>query len=86
MSLVAVGVKLFPFHGAEFRRVLCRLLTLLEHNDASQFTLQSFRAGRATSLAASGLSIAEILIAGEWKSFGFLKYCHALMISLCKHC
>ena len=49
LSLVAVGVKLFPFNGKEFRRVLCRLLTLLGHNDASQVTLKSFKAGRATS-------------------------------------
>ena len=35
LSLVAVGAKLFPFNGTEFRRVLCRLLTLLGHNEAS---------------------------------------------------
>ena len=49
LSLVAVGVKLFPFNGTEFGRVLYRLLTLLGHHDASQVTLKSFRAGRATS-------------------------------------
>ena len=65
------------FNGAVFRRVLRRLLTLLGHNDASQVTPKSFRAGRATSLAASGHSIGEILIAGEWKSSAFLKYCQA---------
>ena len=27
LSLVAVGAKLFPFNGKEFRRVLCRLLS-----------------------------------------------------------
>ena len=74
LSQGAVGVKLFPFNGAGFRRVLCRLLTLLGHNDASQVTLKSFRAGCATSLAASEHSIDEILIAGEWKSSAFLKY------------
>ena len=35
------------------------------------------RAGRATSLAASGHSIGEILIAGEWKPSAFPKYCRA---------
>ena len=44
LSLVAVGLELFPFNGAEFRRILCRLLTLLGHNDASQVTLKRFRA------------------------------------------
>ena len=77
LSLVAVGVKLFPFNGTEFGRVLCRLLTLLGHLDASQVTLKSVRAGRATSLAAGGHSIGEILIAGEWKSSAFLEYCQA---------
>ena len=75
--VVTVGVKLFPLNGIEFRRVLCRLLILLGHNDASHVTLKSFRAGRATSLAASGHSIGEILVAGEWKSCAFLKYCQA---------
>ena len=47
------------------------------HSDASQFTLKGFRAGRATSLAASVHSIGEILIAQEWKSSAFLRYCQA---------
>ena len=55
----------------------CCLLSLLGHNDASEVTLKSVKAGRATSLAASGHSIDEILIAGEWKSSAFLKYCQA---------
>ena len=76
--LSLVGMMLFFFSGTEFRRVLCRLLTLLSHNDASELTLKSFRAGRATSLAASGHSIGEILIAGESKSSAFLKYCQAV--------
>ena len=77
LNLVAAGEKLFQFNGTEFRRVLRRLLTFLGHNGASQFTLKDFRAGRATSLAASGHSIGEILIAGEWKSSVFLRYCQA---------
>ena len=43
LSLVAVGVKLFPFNGTEFRLVLCRLLTLLGRNGASQVTLKMFQ-------------------------------------------
>ena len=38
-------------------------------------TSQTGETLRATSLAASGDSIGEILIAGEWKSSAFLKYC-----------
>ena len=77
LNLVATVVKLFQFNDTEFRRVLCRLLTFLIHNDASQFTLKDFRAGRARFLAASGNSIGEILIAGERKSSAFLRYCQA---------
>ena len=33
LSLVAVGVKIFPFSGTEFKGSLCRLLTLLGQND-----------------------------------------------------
>ena len=32
---------------------------------------------RATSLAAAGCHLGEILAAGEWKSGAFLRYCHA---------
>ena len=59
LSIAAVGVKLF---------LLCRLLTLLGHSGASQVAFKSFTAGRAASLAASGHSIGNILIASEWKS------------------
>ena len=77
LDRVATGEKLFQFNGAEFRRILCRLLTLLGHRDASHVTLKSFRAGRATCLAPNGHSIGEILTAGEWKSSAFLRYCQA---------
>ena len=33
--LKTVGVKLFPFNGIEVIRDLCRLLTLLDHDDAA---------------------------------------------------
>ena len=59
LDLVATGEKLFQFNGTEFRRVLCRLLTLLGHNEASQFTLKGFRADRATSLSAGAHSNGE---------------------------
>ena len=40
----------------------------------SLYTLKSFRAGRATAMAASGDTLASILQAGEWKSSAFLNY------------
>ena len=51
-----------------------RFLTLLHVVDASRYTLKAFRAGRVTALAASGASIGEILLAGEWKSFALMRY------------
>ena len=45
---------------------------LLGHDDVSHVTLKSFRAGRATSLAANGHSMGEILTAGDCKSSAFL--------------
>ena len=68
LNLVTTGEKLFQFNGTESRRVPRHLLTLLGHNEASHITQKGFRAGRATSLAH---------IAGEWKSFAFLRYCQA---------
>ena len=67
LNLVASGEKLFQFNGTEFRRVLCRLFTSLGHNEASQFTLKGFRAGRAASLAASGtpLERSSLLVNGN---------------------
>ena len=75
---MATGEKLFQFNGTEFTRVLCHLLTKLGRGEAGQFTLKDFRADRATSLAASGHTIGEILVAGDWKSSVFLRwYCQA---------
>ena len=45
-------------------------------------SMKGFRAGRATSLAASGHSIGEILTAGDWKSSAFLWYCQANDLSV----
>ena len=39
-----------------------------------RFTLKGFRAGRATSLACQGKSLAAILRAGEWRSAAVLRY------------
>ena len=52
-----------------------RLLCLLGYQSADKFTLKSFCAGRATSLASAGCSLGQILAAGEWRSAAFLRYC-----------
>ena len=59
-----------------------RLLQLLSVPGAHDFSLKSFRAGRATALAAAGAGVAEIWAAGEWKSSAFLRYCQADELSV----
>ena len=39
------------------------------------FSFKSIRAGRATEMAKEGSTIADILMAGEWRSRAFLRYC-----------
>ena len=41
---------------------------------AKTFTLKAYRAGKATSMAAAGATIGQILLAGEWRSQAFLRY------------
>ena len=41
---------------------------------ASDFTLKTYRASAATALAACGHSLGDILRAGEWRSSAFLRY------------
>ena len=48
----------------------------------SACTLKGFRAVRATSLAAAGVSLGEILAAREWRSAAFLRYCRADELSV----
>ena len=42
---------------------------------AAEATLKMFRAGHATTMAAAGESLGGILLAGEWTSAAFLRYC-----------
>ena len=69
-----VGQQLWHTTGGRFQATLRRYLALLDVPSANQFTLKSFRAGRATALAAAGKSVGSILAAGEWRSRAFLRY------------
>ena len=51
-----------------------RLLQKLGVEYADLFTLKTFRASRATTMAAEGDSLAEIMNAGEWLSSALLSY------------
>ena len=80
LSLVAVGVELFFFSMVLKLNVF--VAAGLHCWDKMEVTLKCFRAGRAPSLAAIGHSIGEILLAWEWKSSAFLKYCQAADLSV----
>ena len=71
------GATLFDLTSSSFLKAVRRMLTLLGHKNANKCTLEAFRAGRATSLAAAGSPIGVILAAGERKSSAFLRYCQA---------
>ena len=52
-----------------------RVLTLHSVEGSREYTLKSFRAGRATSLAAAGWTFPTyVMEAGEWKSMAVLRY------------
>lgn len=59
---------------SDFLAVLRRYLVLVGVHGARQLSLKAFRAGKATALATGGCSVAEILLAGEWRSSVFLRY------------
>jgi len=69
-----VGEKAFQLSEAQVVRKLRRYLTLLQVAGASQYTLKSFRAGRATEMAALGYTLPAILEAGEWRSRAVFNY------------
>ena len=68
------GERLFNFTAGELLAQLRRLLVLLQVLGAAQFGLKSFRAGKATSMAASGVALPDVMRAGEWSSAACLAY------------
>jgi len=51
-----------------------------EDPKAKQFGFKGFRAGHATEVAKRGLSLMQILLAGEWSSRACLRYVDANQI------
>ena len=49
-------------------------LRVLQVDQRSGFTWKAARAGRATELAAQGMSLAQIMDMGEWQSRAVLAY------------
>ena len=77
LPLLEDGSRLWDFTPAQTVQTLRRVLGLLSVKSSQSYTLKSFRAGRATELAAQGRSIGDILRAGEWRSAAFLSYVDA---------
>lgn len=68
------GERLFSFTAGELLGQLRRLLTLLQVLGAAQFGFKSFRAGKATTMALSGIALPDVMRAGEWSSAACLAY------------
>ena len=68
------GVRIFGQTNHSFLELMRRLLTLLEVEGAVRFTLKGFRAGKASALIASGLSLKQTMEAGEWRTLSVASY------------
>ena len=70
-----VGHKLFVGSTpAKATRALRVLLKLARVKSFEAYRLHDLRRGHALDLQMSGASLAEILVAGEWRSSAFTKY------------
>lgn len=69
-----VGCRLWGFTAGQVLGYLRMHLGRIACDRADQYTLKTFRAGRATALAAKGVNLRDILRAGEWRSAAFLRY------------
>ena len=68
------GARIFGQTNHSFQELMRRLLTLLEVEGAARFTLEGFRAGKASALIASGLSLKQTMEAGEWRTLSVASY------------
>ena len=73
-SACEAGQRLLPTTPQWFLETLRKLLRALGVPYPEEVALKTFRAGKATALAAAGVSLGEILVAGEWCSRAFLTY------------
>ena len=69
-----VGDKIFELTPNQALHQIKRVLLLLGVPDGNFMAWKAVRAGRATSMAAEGLTLGEILEGGEWRSAAYLKY------------
>jgi hypothetical protein len=66
--------SIFEFTASQFLTSIRKFLTLLDYDNAPNFTFKSFRAGKAQQLAKDGVSLGTILQSGEWRSAAYLRY------------
>ena len=72
---VPYGAQLWDFRPAYVLARVRQVLITLGIAAGKDFSFKSIRAGRATEMAKEGSTIADILMAGEWRSRAFLRYC-----------
>ena len=72
---MADGEALFSNIAPNFARSRLRqLLAALGVANAGKYATHDFRRGHAQDLLESGVTLAQILVAGQWRSASFLKY------------
>jgi len=72
------GDLVWKFDGARLISMIKTQLGMLGSKDGEKsFSWKSFRGGKATDMAKCGLSLGEILLAGEWRSRAFERYVDA---------
>lgn len=74
LANLEVGQRLFAWSTQDWLRLVKRLLILIGSNGSDCFTLNAFRAGKATHLASCGATLGSIPAAGGWRSSAFLRY------------
>ena len=73
-SSPTLGQRVSHLSAYFFLKEMKRLLFLLGHAHASEFSLKAFRAGRATDIAKRGGSWQQVLAAGEWRGMSAASY------------
>ena len=66
--------KIFSFSYWSLQNVLRAHLSALKVPDANEYSTKAFRRGTAREMLASQSSLAEVLVAGQWRSAAFLLY------------
>ena len=66
--------KIFPFSYSSLQNVLRAHLSALQVPDANEYSTKAFRRGTAREMLANQSSLADVLVAGQWRSAAFLLY------------